>query len=196
MALLCYNDASMKLTQEVEADIFRHLAYKSAYETGLEFELDKIYADAKGVRNAVNNIYAKVKKNPTRWGVTSDVLTLVADAMANRQLSQVRNNLPMAEKEIEQGDIKVLVTGVRDKTWRLIDRKLQRASKSNKRLDAIGLRELGTLAGIAFDKAQIISGQATENIAVMGKIEGNLNPADALALVLKMREANVAAKQK
>lgn len=186
----------MKLTQEQEAEIFRHLAYKSAYETGLEFELDKTYTDAKAVRNAVTNVYLKVKKNPAKWGVTEDVLKLVADAMANRQLVQTRNNLPMAEKEIEQGDIKVLVTGVRDKTWRLIDRKLQRASKSNKKLDAIGLRELGTLAGIAFDKAQIISGQATENIALMGKIEGNINPQDALDLVLKMREATVASKQK
>lgn len=195
----------MKSTQEVEglsektrreADIFRHLAYKSAYETGLEFELDKIYTDAKAIRNAVNNVYAKVKKNPERWAIAPEVLSLVADAMANRQLSQTRQAMPLAEKEIEGGDIKHLVTGVRDKTWRLIDRKLQRASKSNKKLDAIGLRELGTLAGIAFDKAQIISGQATENIAMMGKIEGNINPADALSLILKMREANVAAKQK
>lgn len=184
------------MTQEVEADIFRHLAYKSAYETGLEFKLDQSYKDAKAIRNAVTAIYNKIKKNPDKWGVNGEVLNLVKDAMANRQIVQARNNIPIAEKEIETGDIKVLVTGVRDKTWRLIDRKLQRASKSNKKLDAIGLRELGTLAGIAFDKAQIISGQATENIALMGKIEGNINPQDALDLVLRMREATVASKQK
>lgn len=186
----------MKLTQDKEADIFRHLAYKSAYETGLEFELDKVYTDAKAIRNAVTNIYNKVKKNPVRWGVNPDVLKLVADAMANRQVTQTKSAMPMAEKEIEAGDIKALVIGVRDKTWRLIDRKLQRASKSNKKLDSISLRELGTMAGISFDKAQIISGQATENIALMGKIEGNINPQDALELVLKMREATVASKQK
>lgn len=186
----------MAVTLEQEADIFRHLAYKSAYETGLEFGLDKTYKDAKAIRNAVTNIYNKVKKNPARYHVTEDVMKLVQAAMANRALTTTRQNISVAEKEIDAGDIKQVVTGVRDKTWRLIDRKLTRMSKSNKKLDQIGLRELGTLAGIAFDKAQIISGQATENIALMGKIESNINPAEALDLVLKMREATVASKQK
>lgn len=186
----------MAVTLEQETEIFRHLAYKSVYETGLEFGFDKTCKDAKAVRNAVTNIYNKVKKNPTKYGVTDDVMKLVQDAMANRALSTTRNQITIAEKEIETGDIKNVVTGVRDKTWRLIDRKLSRMSKSNKRLDNVGLRELGTLAGIAFDKAQIISGQATENIAHYAKIEGNINPKEALDLILKMREATVASKQK
>lgn len=186
----------MQLTQEQEVQLFRHLAYKSSYETGLDFGFDKYYKDAKAIRNSVINIYNRIKKNPAKYGIGDDVVTLVQDAMGNRALVRDTNNIPKAEKEIETGDIKASVLGVRDKAWRLIDRKLQRASKSNKKLDQIGLRELGTLAGIAFDKAQVISGQATENIALMGKIEGNIDPQAALDLVLKMREAAVASKQK
>lgn len=187
----------MQMTQEQEVDIFKHLAYKSAYETGLEFGFKETHKDAKAIRNAVTNIYNKVKKNHARYGITDDVMKLVQDAMANRQLTTTRNNVPaIAEKEIESNDIKTVVTGVRDKAWKLIDRKLSRAGRSNKSLDAVSFRDLGTLAGISFDKSQIISGQATEHVALMGKIEGNINPQDALDLVLRMREATVASKQK
>lgn len=179
-----------------EGEIFKSLAYKSAYEVGLAFGYDKTHKDAHSIRNAINAIAAKVKSNPEKYGISQEVVSLVATAQTSRRISTSRKEVAIAEKEVDTKDIKSLVTGVRDKTWRLIDRKLQRASKSNKRLDNIGLRELGTLAGIAFDKAQIISGQATEHVALLGKIEGNLNPEDALDLVLKMREANVAAKNK
>lgn len=186
----------MQLTQEQEVDIFKHLAYKSAYETGLEFGLDKTHKDAKAIRNAITNIYNKVKKNSDRYGISNDIKTLVQDAMANRQIATTRNNIVVAEKEIDSDDIKKIIPGVRDKAWKLIDRKLSRAGRTNKALDAVSFRDLGTLAGISFDKSQIISGQATEHVALMGKIEGNINPQDALALVLKMREATVASKQK
>lgn len=186
----------MTITREQEADIFRHLAYKSAYETGLQFGFDKTYKDARAVRNAVNNIYGKVKKSPEAYGISGEVVKLVADAMANRQLVQTKNAVVVAEKEVDSDDIKTIIPSVRNKAWKLIDRKLTRASRNNKSLDAISFRDLGTLAGISFDKAQIISGQATEHVALMGKIEGSINPQEALDLVLKMREATVASKQK
>lgn len=184
------------MTDEESAEIFKNMAYQSSYETGLKFGFEKHYKDAKSIRNAVNNIYQRVSKNPERFGISQDVMKIVKDAMANRALVRISNNIPKAEAEIDSKDIKNTLSGVRDKAWMLIDRKLTRASKSNKRLDDISLQQLGTIAGIAFDKSQILSGQATENIAVMGKIEGNINPQDALDLVLRMREANVAAKQK
>lgn len=185
----------MAVTQEQEVAIFRRLAIKSAYEVGLEFGFEKMYKDAQAIRNAVQGIYKKVSRQPERYEITPEIIQVVKDAMAHRSLVRVQST-PLAEKEIESADIKTLVTGVRDKAWRLMDRKLSRASKSNKKLDSVGFRELATMAGIAFDKSQIILGQATENVALMGKIEGNINPQDALDLVLKMREATVASKQK
>lgn len=186
----------MELTVVQEAEIAKALAYKSSYEVGLQFGFDKHYKDSKAIRNSVMNIYRKVKKSPEKYSVSTEVLSVVADAMGHRNILGAKKEIAVAEKEIEGGSIRDLVVGVRDKSWRLIDRKLQRASKSNKRLDAVSFRDLGTLAGISFDKSQIITGQATEHIAVMSKIEGNIKPEDALDMVLKMREANVAAKQK
>lgn len=185
----------MKLTPEQEVAIFRSLAFKSALETGLEFGFDKHYKDNKAVRNAVTVLYQKVRKEPAKYGVGTDVVQLVCDAMAHRSITKATREVSAAEKEIDSGDIKTMLIGVRDKTLRLIDRKLTRAGKSNKRLDAISFRDLGTIAGIAFDKAQIIQGQATEHVALMGKIEGNIDPEKAIDLVLRMRELNISKKK-
>lgn len=186
----------MELTLEREAEIVKALAYKSSYEVGLQFEFDKHYKDSKAIRNSVMNIYRKVKKSPEKYNVSTEVLSVIADAMGHRNVLGAKREVAVAEKEIEGGSIRDLVMGVRDKSWRLIDRKLQRASKSNKRLDAVSFRDLGTLAGISFDKSQIINGQATEHIALKSDIPGNIDPVAALDLVLRMREANVASKQK
>lgn len=181
-------------TTDQEVEIFKRLAYKSALEVGLEYRLENHYKDNKAIRNAVTAIYNRVKQDPKKYGVQKETIQIVMDAMAHRSIKGARQELAKAEKEID-GDIKEIVTGVRDKSWRLIDRKLTRASKSNKRLDAISFRDLGTLAGISFDKSQILMGQATEHVAMMGKIEGNPSAADMLDLVQKMREKNVAEKQ-
>lgn len=183
------------LAPEIEIEVFKSLAYKSTLETGLAFGLDKTYKDNKAVRNAVTQIYRKVKDNPAKYGITADTRQIVLDAMAHRSIVTSRTEISKAETEIESGDIRTLVMGVRDKTFRLIDRKLTRVGKSKKALDQVSFRDLGTIAGIAFDKSQIIMGQATEHVAVMGKIEGNINPADAIDLVLRMREKNVASHE-
>lgn len=185
----------MQLSPAIEIDIFKALSYKSALEVGLQFGLDQHYKDKKAVRNAVTAIANKVKKSPEKYGITPEVVALVTEAQSHRSLVKAEGEVNKPESEIQGGDIKTIVTGVRDKAWRLIDRKLTRAGRSNKTLDAISFRDLGTLAGISFDKSQIISGQATEHVALMGKIEGNINPSDAIALVLQMREKNVADKQ-
>lgn len=184
----------MPLDDAQQVALFKRLAYKSALEAGLEFGLDGHYKDNKAVRNAVTVIYNRLRKDPEKYGLNSDVVGVVEDAMAHRNVTRVQNEITAAEKEIDKGDIKTVLTGVRDKAWRLIDRKLTRAGRSNKRLDTISFRDLGTIAGISFDKAQIIQGEATENIAVLGKIEGNLDPEQAIDLVLKMRELQVARK--
>lgn len=187
----------MELTQEQEVEIFKTLAYKSAFDTGVQFGFKESYKDNVAIRNAVMHIYRKVKKSPEKYGLGADLVTTIADAMGHRNVVGAKKEVALEEAEIEGGNIRELVTSVRDKAWRLIDRKLTRASKSNKRLDNTSFRDIATLAGIAFDKSQIITGQATEHIAVMSKnIDGNIKPEEALDLVLRMREQNVAAKQK
>lgn len=181
----------MDLTKDQQIDIFKRLAYKSALEVGLEFNFNEHYKTNLAIRNAVNSIYRKIKEDAEKFPVAPEVRSLVADAMAHRQVAGVRKELSAAESKIEGGDIKSLVVGVRDKALRLLDTKLTRASKTKKGLDAIPLQALTVVAGTMFDKAQILMGQATEHIAVMGKIDGNISPIDALKLVMEMRDANV-----
>lgn len=160
-------------------------------EVGLEFKLDQKYKDKKAIRNAVQGIYNKVKASPERYGISQEVVQLVADAAAHRNMVGTAKEINQTESQIEGGTIKELITGVRDKSLRLLDIKLTRASKSKKALDAIPLQALSVVAGTMFDKAQILQGLATEHIAVMGKIDGNIDPKDALDLIQKLREKNV-----
>lgn len=184
----------MPLTIEQEVDIFKRLAFKSTLQVGLEFNLDQHYKDNKAIKNAVTNIYRKVKDNPEKYQVTADTIQIVVDGMAHRNMVGAKEEATKVETEAD-GDIKTLALSVRDKAWRLLDKKLTRASKSKKALDAIPLLQLSTTAATMLDKTLILQGQATEHIAVMGKIEGNINPDDALKLVLLMREKNIADKE-
>lgn len=186
----------MQLTQEQELGVFKSLAYKSTLETGLAFGFDQHYRDKKSIRNAVDSVAERVKRNPEKYGVTIETMQLVADGKAHRTVNRTNETITLAEKEIENPDIKAVLQGVRDKAWRLLDRKLVRAAKSNKRLDTVSFQALGVIAGISTEKHLLLSGQATEHVALIGKIDGNIDSATAIDLVLRMREANVAAKQK
>lgn len=185
----------VQLSTEQEVDIFKRLAYKPTLQVGLEFNLDQHYKDNKAIKNAVTALYRKIKENPLKWGISPETVQLVVDGMAHRNMAGINIEVSKAEKEAEGTDIKTLAFTVRDKAWRLLDKKLTRASKSKKALDAIPLLQLSTTAATMLDKTLILQGQATEHIAIMGKIEGNINPDDALKLVLLMREKNIESKE-
>lgn len=79
----------------------------------------------------------------------------------------------------------------------LINKKLDHLGKDKKSLDKVGIGELAKVAGILFDKGQIIQGQSTENIAVMSKnIKTDMSPEEAMEVLLNMREVNQAKKEK
>ncbi|HRF71120.1 MAG TPA: hypothetical protein PKV66_06795, partial [Candidatus Pelethenecus sp.] len=83
----------------------------------------------------------------------------------------------------------LLLSG-RKKAFQLLNLKMDRVMRNNKSIDEIGITALAQTFGILFDKTQIVSGEATENIAVLAKIDKNMSSEDALASILKMREAN------
>jgi len=184
----------MQFGEEKQAEIFKKLAYGSAYQVGLEYGFDKVYSSPKSVRNAVSAVKTKVKNNPAKYekfGITTEVLDLVAEASAKRNVAGPNaQSRSLAEQRLDSQDIKALMGGIRDKTFNIIDRKLDMVGKSRKKIDSISFKELGVIGGIAFDKSQILKGEATENIAVMAKIDKNISADDALALVGKMREVN------
>ena len=189
----------MKFGEEKQAEIFKKLAYGSAYQVGLEYGFDKVYSSAVSIRNAVTAIKAKIKNHPDRYekyGINKEVLELVAAASAQRNVDKRPTQVSsIVEQSINKDDIKALVTSIRDKSFSLIDRKLDMVSKSRKKLDNISFKELGVIAGISFDKGQILKGEATENIAVMARVDKKLSHEDALEMVAKLREKNTIANE-
>lgn len=187
----------MNFGNEKKAEIFKMLGHKTTYDTGLEFGFDKKYKDRKAISNAVSKIYRDVKQDPVKYGVEVQTAKVIEDAVSSRAISKGRSMLSQSEtRDIQSDDIKSIVTSVRNKSFLLIDEKLNMLAKSKKKLAAIPFQQLGTIAGIAFDKTRLLSGEATEHILAYSKIDKNMNPEEALQMVITQREQMVENKQK
>lgn len=180
---------ALKLDIDKKAAIFRKLASGTLYEVGMEFELDKHYKDATSIRNKVYNIYREVSEEPGKFFVHPDTAALVEAAVSSRKIA-TRSSTTLAEKQeaIKDADIKGLTLASRDKAGKLIHAKLDYIEKHPKALMNESLVNLGKIFGILFDKSQIIQGQATENVAVMSKLDTNMTPEEAIQAVLRSRE--------
>ena len=180
----------MTLTPAKKAGIFRKLAEKSIYETGIHFEFDKIYKSNASIRNSVYKIYQEVCQDPAKFSLSQETVDLVVDVVKNR--NGVASRVPtVKEQTSEKIDFKDLAIKGRNKALKLAHAKMDRISSSKKKLDAVSVGELAKVYGIFFDKAQIIRGEATEHVAVLSRnIKDGMTPEEALNMVLKMREAN------
>lgn len=169
------------------------LREKPLYETGLEFGLDKVYKDSTAVKNAVYRVYQQSKVDPLKFGLTQEVVDEVTKVIQSRLPAAVRRAQPTLREKVDEGqgtDIKDLILDGRRQAFTLVLKKLDRIGRSNKNLDEANLASLTNAFAVIFDKAQIIQGEATENVAILAKIDTNMNPEEALAAVLRMREAN------
>lgn len=176
----------MKLTVDQKAGLFRTCATKSFYDVGIEFGFDKHYKTNAGIKNAAYKVYKEVLEAPEAFGVHPDTQTLVREAVANRSVA-----VSPKKTVSEQKDGLTLTQYVeenRNIASRLIHKKLTQLDNSKSALRGESLVTLGKIFGILFDKGQILAGQATEHIAVMGNIDSNMSPDQALDMVLKMRE--------
>lgn len=181
----------LKLNESKKGDIFRMLSQKSLYDTGIEFGFDKHYKDVTGVKNAIYKIYKQVCAEPQRYFVLPEVVDVVKGVVSNRSVSaESSKSLREKREEADKVDFKELLMGGRAKALKLVHAKLDLLSSSKKKLDEVGVTALAQTLGILFDKAQIIQGEATENIAMLAKIDGNITPEQAMEAILKSREAN------
>jgi hypothetical protein len=178
-----------KLTIEDKGNIFRLLASKSLYEAGVEYGLEKNYKTTTNLKSAVYNIYREVSVEPERFAIHPDTRDLVVKNVSGRKVQSSKPTTLAEDKEkAAKMDIKDIIMSNRDSAARLINKKLVALEKSPKALKNESIVSLGKIFGILFDKSQIIQGQATEHVALMGKIDSNLPPEDAINLVLRMRE--------
>lgn len=182
----------MRIPDSKYSFIFKMLGEKTMYETGIEFEFDKHYKDSRAVNNAVYNIYKKVLVNPEKYGVLPATVDSVKAIVSSRTIATNKPETTLREKIDTEGntDFKDLVLSGRKKAFQLLNMKMDRIARSKKGIDDVNITALAQTFGILFDKSQIISGEATENIAVLAKIDRNMSAEDAMSAILNMREAN------
>jgi len=187
---------AIQLSNSQKAGLFKKLVDTPLNKVGLEYGFDKHYKDIRAVKNAVYRIYREVGNDPEKFFILPETVELVTKAVSKRAITPQKQEESLAEKEADKMDVKNLALSNRDKASRLVSKKLDILSKSRKKLDAISLPQLATSFAILFDKAQIVQGQATENVAVLAKIDKDMDPQLALDTVLKMREKTLEDKSK
>lgn len=207
----CPKGMSVKLTDEEKGNVFRSAASLPYYQIAVNFGFDKAYTRADSMRKKVYQICKEVESDPGKFNVHPDTVGLVRKAINARKddvvgVGKSAQNTAMVEqrkqtiaekKDIEKNKtISDLVLDNRNLAMRLLSKKMDRLDTSRKRLDAVAVGELAKVAGIMFDKGQIIQGQATENVAVLSKIDNNLSPEDAMNTLLKFREMTLTTKEK
>ncbi|MEK7112478.1 MAG: hypothetical protein AAB875_04060, partial [Patescibacteria group bacterium] len=78
--------------------------------------------------------------------------------------------------------------GVRAKSWLLLDKKLDWLIRNKKAFRDISAVALAKMASITFDKAQILSGEATEHIALKAQVNERASSGEYLTQLLGIRE--------
>jgi len=183
----------MKITDARKGEVFKSLATMSYIEVGRHFDFDKHYKNDASVRNAVYRTYQEVLSDPKKFGVNDEVIDLVKQSLKTRSIKRTKTASPVEEdikmSPIDRNDLKGMVMTGRNKAAGLLDKKMDMLAKSPKKLDKENIVSLAKVFGIYFDKAQIVQGEATENIAVLAKnVDENMSPDDAMSELLKMRE--------
>ena len=166
---------------------FKALVTKNFSEAAQEIGLDKRYTNASSLRATAYQLYKAI--DPDALGIDKEIVGMVQNAIEARKSAPGRvisevNNTDLINPE----DTKGLMVGGRNKAAMLLHKKMDRLSTSKKLLDSVTLTQLATTMGIFFDKAQILTGQATENIQVLAKISNDITPEESLEMLLKMRE--------
>jgi len=183
------------VTDSQKNSLFKALASKSTYEVGLEFGFDKRYTTKRSIQNAVYRIYQEVLQNLDKFGIPQDTAELVQNVMAERSKTPSKTPVDMGEQAlIEEGDTEAIVIGGRNKAGIVLHKKLDYLNRHPKMLMNENLATLAKTFGILFDKAQIIQGMATENIAIKAKIDDNMSVDDVKNALLKFREKTMEEK--
>lgn len=176
----------MELDVMQKRAIFKALATKSQIEVGKEFGFDKYFKTNSAIKYRVNTVYNEVKENPSTFSIEPELLEIVEKALESRKVKKQ----PVELLEVEQVNEKQLVVGAGKKAWILLNKKLDYLEKNKKAFEEESIMNLAKIAGIAFDKSQIVRGEATENIMVRAKINKDITPEEAVAQLLQFREVN------
>lgn len=174
------------ITDIKKRQMFKALANKSQYQVGVDFGLSDRFNNNVKIVNFVNSVYKEVLKDPQKFSINQEVVELVEKGMEARRgmgVSQ-RRDIELT-KEIQEGD---LVLQAKNKGWVLLNRKLDYLLRNPRAFRNESVISIAKVAGIVFDKSQIIKGQATEHIAIRAKVADNITLEEATQQLLRFRE--------
>lgn len=183
----------LRLTKEEEAEIFKGLVHKTGLELANEYDFGRVYQADGAKRLAIHNIVNKIKKAPELWGISPQVVELVQEAMDARKI--VHNPLQVFVKDREVKEYKDKLEVIRDQATQILSKKLESLGKG-KNIESVKLNEIANVVAMSIDKLRLVKGESTENIVHFSKLDlSNTSPEQALALVLKAREAVIESKK-
>jgi hypothetical protein len=137
----------------------------------------------------------RVCLDPAKYGISEDLakqtLTIISGRNSLAVNVKERHDIISKVTVKEKKGIEVLVLENRHKAWILLGLKIDEALKDKGKRNRVSLGEIAKVAGIVFDKGQLIDGKATEHVAVMSALDKrHINPQEAMNAVMKMREIN------
>lgn len=178
-----------KLTDKTKGEMYKALASKSYAEVAVDFKIDIHYSSAAGYRNAIYRVKNEVEANPDRFGITQEVVDIVKTSAEERKSSgQNAMSTPDETGLVDFSNISDVTIATRNKVGELIHKKLDLLNNNKKALEKVNLVQLTTAFGTLFDKARILQGEATENIAIKARVTKDMSPDEALDQLLNMRE--------
>lgn len=185
----------MHLTDQEKKVLVKDLVANSFNQAGINAGMDKHYKNRGSLVSAVRKIYNEVKMNPEQFSVSQDIIDLIEKNLKERQSIMVGKTndsiIQKEKKELSKMTVQELVNENSKKSAILLHKKLDMIGKSKRELSSVGLGTLVTAYGITFDKARLIVGESTENIAVLAKIKTeDMTPEQMMDIMLKKREAN------
>jgi hypothetical protein len=183
-------ERKMQIDRETEAEIFKKLAHSTLQKVALEYGFDKYYDTPATQKAAVSNIAQKIKKAPSLYGLTQEVVDLVSETMQSRSIM----NTSKAELIAQAESFKDKLDNMRDTVAEILQKKLDKDKKKGN-YDSVSYRDLKDLLATIIDKSRLLRGESTEHVLHLSKVDTDkLTPQQSLAIIMKAREAMLEAK--
>lgn len=188
-------DKAMELSDREKVRIFNEAAKNSYLEVGYNNDLDEYYSSDASIRTTVGKIVREVSDHPSSYDISEDKAKMVKELIKGRKKSgrtdSVKNyNKKKVQQHMEK-PLQEIVEGNRDMLSAVMHKKLRSLLKNNSELKDTSLSQISGAFSVMFDKSQIMLGKATENIAIQGNIDKDMEPEDAIDTVVKMRDKHV-----
>jgi hypothetical protein len=185
----------MELSDREKVRIFNEAAKNSYLEVGYNNDLDEYYSSDASIRTTVGRIVREVSDHPSSYNISEDKAKMVKELIEGRKKSgrtdSVKNYSKKKVQQHMEKPLQEIVEGNRDMLSAVMHKKLRSLLKNNSELKDTSLSQISGAFSVMFDKSQIMLGKATENIAIQGNIDKDMEPEDAIDTVVKMRDKHV-----